>query len=457
MSPTIPTKRRNLGIRITLLFALVYLVVVLLTDTLVYFNFRASEINRGFGELQADARFLASVFESMGEAQFISLVKEIDGEFDAVLFWSDDGMQILAGSISAKDAAVLTSERGLPVTNESRVGYLRFPGATRGNDEFWIAGVPTEYGRLELITRLANRHERIRSFGLQLFVLSAMIAFIGFWVMILLGASVTRPILMLTTTAAAIAAGDLSSRVGLSRADEIGSLAETFDDMAERIESTERGRREFISDVSHELKTPLASIKAVIEALVSAPDTPSEIRSYLSAVNREVNRMSGLVTSLVTCTRLDELKPFPVPMAVRRTAERIARLVGPRAQEQFSTIRISCPEELVIIADSQMIDELLLNLLDNAIRHGSPRSLIDIGGSLDPPSFWVENEGPTIHPDQLSRVFEPFYTGDTTRNRNLSGSGLGLAIVTRIAAAHKFEVIAESQKGRTRFSIFTNN
>ncbi len=231
----------------------------------------------------------------------------------------------------------------------------------------------------------------------------------------------------------------------------MGRLARTFDEMIARLDDAFRRQRQFTADASHELRTPLTAIKGQVEVALDQPRDADAYRAVLRGVNAEVDRLIRLVGSLLTLARADAGQ---IPLA-RDTVD-VAELVNGAVEGVRSTARqrhialtVDIGPIVVLHADEDLLLQLLLNLLDNALKHTPPGGQVRVGwrvraGQLALP---VGDTGPGIAPEHLPRIFDRFYRADPARDRAAGGAGLGLAIGRWIAEAHGGTVAATSAPG----------
>jgi two-component system sensor histidine kinase BaeS len=266
--------------------------------------------------------------------------------------------------------------------------------------------------------------------------------------------SLVAPIRRLTLAAARLGAGDRGSRVGeLKAPGEIRQLASTFDDMAGDLEQADQLRRELVADVAHELRTPIAILRAELEAVsVGIEDlTPSLVGS----LSEEVDRLGSLVEDLGILAEAEasglSLERSPVDLA--EVAVSAAERLAPR----LSTEGVSLQHELsstFVQGDRRRLEQVVVNLLSNAIKF-SPAGgtvVVEVGISYGRAFLTVSDDGPGIPPAEQPRVFERFFRGSGAKKG--SGSGIGLAVVAAIVAAHDGQVGLESQPGRgTSFRV----
>jgi two-component system OmpR family sensor kinase len=266
-----------------------------------------------------------------------------------------------------------------------------------------------------------------------------------------------RPLDEIETTAAAIAAGDLSRRV--ERAEprtEVGRLGLALNAMLGQIEAafkgqaaSERKLRRFVADASHELRTPLAAVRAYAELFGRGADRhPDDLARSMEGIRRESERMSALVEDLLLLARLDEGRPLarePVELErVVREAVETARTVEPDRPIDLDA------EHAAVLGDRERLRQIVDNLLGNVRAHtpaGAPVR-VRVGRTNGKATIAVEDTGPGLRPEDLERIFERFYRADESRSRASGGVGLGLSIVAAVAEAHGGAVAARSEPGK---------
>jgi two-component system OmpR family sensor kinase len=243
-------------------------------------------------------------------------------------------------------------------------------------------------------------------------------------------------------------------------ADELSRLARRFNDMLGRVEHSFVALRRFTADASHELKTPLMVLRAGVERSLTHPHTPAEIVPALDETLRQINRMSELVTNLLTLARADEgraslaVTDIDLRSLVAEAAE-TAEILG---EERQVAVHVELPTDPVVLAvDSGRFRQLLMNLVTNAVKYTGPGGTVTIRlvDSAEEVALAVQDTGVGIAPGDLSNVFERFWRADVARSRTgeQPGTGLGLAISKWIVEAHGGTIAAQSRPGRG--SIFT--
>jgi two-component system phosphate regulon sensor histidine kinase PhoR len=227
-----------------------------------------------------------------------------------------------------------------------------------------------------------------------------------------------------------------------------------------RLKQLERTREEFVANVSHELRTPLSLIKGYVETLLDgARNNPEVAERFLKIIERNAQRLDLLIQDLLTISALESgrVKLNLQPVALRPLVEKIFNDLKPPADNKHITLVNKLPE-LAATADANRIDQVLANLVDNAIKYGRAQGTVVLGGKEtgdNKVEIFVQDDGPGIPPEALDRVFERFYRVDKARSREQGGTGLGLSIVKHIVQNHGGTVWVKSELGKGATFFFT--
>lgn len=271
--------------------------------------------------------------------------------------------------------------------------------------------------------------------------------------------SVSAPLRQISNAVKAVSAGDFNHQVRPSGPDEVQSLALAFDEMTRRVEASHQAQRDFVANVSHELKTPLTSIQGFAQALLDGTAGDEQARSKAARIiHEESDRLRRLVDDLLDLARLDaeQVAFLRRPVDMNALIQRVVDGLGVTANEKGVKLHGLERHLPPVIGDGDRLAQVLTNLIDNAVKHSPPGGTVRVEGEAD--QEWlhirVKDEGPGIPPDELSRIFERFYQLDKARSGGRDrGAGLGLAISREIIRAHGGELSAKSTVGAG--SIFT--
>jgi two-component system OmpR family sensor kinase len=288
---------------------------------------------------------------------------------------------------------------------------------------------------------LESLRNRFIAVGLGALVLSVAIA-------IWLANLISRPLRRMAAVASAVDSGDLTHRIDYSGEDEVGVLAESFNHMMDRLEEGFRLQRDFVSDASHELRSPLTVLRGRIEQLTDHAGDRETVKSEADELMNEVRRMERLTNDMLTLAKAErgglvQRRRVPIDDFVD-DLRRDLPLLGPRHYSVESTVHGD------LEADPDRLSQVLRNLVTNAVRHTAADGSIDISISSENGSavFAVHDDGTGIEADQLERIFDRFHRTDEGRSRAQGGSGLGLAIAKAIVEAHGGDIAASSTPGR---------
>ena len=272
--------------------------------------------------------------------------------------------------------------------------------------------------------------------GLQsnLLRLSAGIAVVMLGLSGLLSRAMTRKIGRLLTAIRQVREGAYSHRAEVRGHDEIAQLAQEFNSLTDRLQTTENARRRFVSDASHELKTPLAAIRLLTDSILQTDNIdPETTREFVTDIGQEAERLSRITEDLLRLTRLDsgELDP-PAVVDVLPVLEQVMRMMSLIAQEKGTELTYRSEGTCTVLSSRDEIHQIIYNLTDNAVKYSPSGSTVQVSLFREAGQvvLTVEDNGAGIPEEDLPRLFERFYRVDKARSRAAGGTGLGLAIVS---------------------------
>lgn len=268
-----------------------------------------------------------------------------------------------------------------------------------------------------------------------------------------------RPIREMVAATRRYADGDFDIRMrDTDRNDEIGELAVSFNNMAENLQQTERKRREFIANISHELKTPMTTIAGYTDGILDGTIPYESEKQYLQIISGESRRLSRLVRRMLDVSQLQAIDPlknglhFDVCESMRRVLISMEKKITDRGLDVDADI----PDEpILVLGDNDMITQVIYNLLENAAKFATPGSVLYLGVVRQDGKarVTVRNVGDTIPAAELPLLFERFHKSDKSRSEDKTGVGLGLYIVKTILEQHREKIDVTSEDGVTTFSF----
>ena len=270
---------------------------------------------------------------------------------------------------------------------------------------------------------------------------------------------VTKPVRELSAGIERMARGDYQHRVHVPGRGEMAQLAEAFNQMSEQVHSLDEARNQFVSNASHELKTPLATIKILVESMMYQDDMDPELRrEFLGDVDKEIDRLSSVVGDLLTLVHIDshKLKLRRERMIFSDTVRESVQRLTPLAQKRKQTVELRIEDDCEMFADPGKLAQVCYNIIENASKYTPDGGSITVhlrregrDAVLD-----IADTGVGIPPEDVPHVFDRFYRVDKARSRDTGGTGLGLSIVQQIVRLHAGSVTVQSELGKgTTFTV----
>ncbi|MEO7193717.1 MAG: ATP-binding protein [Pseudonocardiaceae bacterium] len=434
-----------LRLRLALLFALGAAVVIAAAGLAFVLQLRISLDAALDPGLRARARAVAEELRSeglplLGPADEIVQVRALDGR---LLVFSPD-----AGNHPLLDAAQ---------RQQALAGEVSFTTTVSGNQVRLLAITALRTGGRRVLVVVGTGTgvsdaavDRVRTALLVGGPPAVLLAGAGAW---LLAGAALRPVERMRREAAQISARDTGRRLPVpTTRDEIAALAVTMNGLLGRLQQALERQRGFVADAGHELRTPLAILRAELE-LAGRPGRSREaLAEAIEQAAGETDRLIRLAEDLLLLARADNAQPFlrPGPLALPELLAAAARGARARATEREVSVLLHSPAQLTILADPDRLRQAVDNLLDNATRHAPADSVVEITAVATPAgtvTVEVADRGPGFPPEFLPHAFERFHRAQAARTRDTGGTGLGLSIVAAIAQAHGGQATARNRPG----------
>ncbi|MFD2332617.1 sensor histidine kinase [Cohnella sp. GCM10020058] len=437
---------RSLYVRVVFTF-LAAMVIGLLVSVLAALAIFEAKIDRiGQNDLIAAGEEIVRVYEQTIPADLERFMQSMVklSSYSVQLYADADVMRTFKYSSGTDELAI--SQEAVRQVKEGTI-YR----STRKDKETFI-GLPLQIGSerqaLFLLSSSKNEPTLIRlMLTILLFVLIT-----GSICILIAAIYVVKPIKTLTAATQRLAKGDFDVKLGAKRKDELGTLAQRFNEMAVGLKQLEQMRQDFVSNVSHEIQSPLTSISGFAKALkdMNAIDEEERIQ-YLDIILTESGRLSRLSDNLLKLASLD-FNRHPMDYATYHLDEQIRQVVvncEPLWSAKNIDVHLDLPRATVIAADKDQLNQVWMNLLVNSIKFTPEGGRIDVQISVRMNAYLLtlSDTGIGIAPEQLGRVFERFYKTDRSRSAS-EGSGLGLSIVQKIVALHHGDIRIESKVGQ---------
>lgn len=339
----------------------------------------------------------------------------------------------------------------------NNLGIYRFPRYVSakvlyagGQQRGYVVATASSTGMSELMRRVA-----------RIYILSAIIPlFLMFVAIYLITYRMTRPLKLMSQAAYSMSRGDFSKRIPVTRDDEIGELAVSFNQMTNALVRLEETRKDFVANVSHELKTPMTTIGGFIDGMLDGTIPEDKHKEYLLLVSNEIKRLSRMVDSMLNISRI-ESKEFSLKFSNFDFREMLLSIVISQEQRiESKEIEIIGLDEIPTVfvdADKDLIYRAVYNLVDNAVKFTEQSGKIDFSVKLDSKymTFTIGNTGSGIAKKDLPYVFDRFYKGDKSRSAVKDSTGLGLYLVKTIIKNHGGTVNVQSEENKRTAFEFT--
>ena len=300
----------------------------------------------------------------------------------------------------------------------------------------------------EMMDRLSSLQTRMVAY----FLIAAAAAMV---IALIFSRVLTRPIVSLTKSIQRMGHGDLSVRVPVKGSGELRRLSETFNTMSEKLQMLDTSRNQFVSNASHELKTPLATMKILLENIIYQPEMDAEMRTeFLTDINKEIDRLNSIISDLLTLVSMDSKAmrlnrtTFSLAQVITDTAHRLQ----PVAESHHQELKLALNDRCEMYADCAKLTQVVYNLMENAIKYNRTGGRVSVATSMcdDKVCVSISDTGYGVPDEFRDHIFQPFFRVDGSGNRTLGGIGLGLSLVWEIIHLHGGTVmISESNENGT--------
>lgn len=439
-----------------------------------YFRDRLiSELSR-----EADLVLLALDDPNLTRAEFHSLVRKLaqKGNFRVTLI-AEQGKVLDDSDVPVDNVPNIENHLQRPEVQEAMrkgIGSNVRKSATVGADLLYVAkrvNQPIQSSQLQgvgfvrISIHLEDFQRIIHDIRFNIFLAGMLVLVMVLFVSIVISRQITKPIVKIASHVQAIRQGNLDAKIPTTSGDEINQLAQTVNELVEKLKSDklhlaklEQIRSQFLANVSHELRTPIFTIQGYLETLLDgAVDDPAVNRDFLEKISRHTARLNALLSDLIDIARIEsgEMKMSFRYFNLYDFLETVVQELQSTAEQRGIKLLLDTPSEpsLEVLGDRDRLRQVLNNLIENAIRYNKTGGEVRVSyaSSDGYARVTVSDTGIGIPPEHLPRIFERFYRVDMERSRETGGTGLGLAIVKHIVEAHggTIDVVSEVGKGST--------
>lgn len=436
---------------------------------LLFFSFNTTKTLQGYFEDTNEKEVLYQANKIAGNIQKAGYLKDKSKQEQ---FWDDleersaeDNCRII---VVDKDGYVVADTNGAVINKMFIVPEILT--ALAGRDEanlrkdeqaiYASAYIEDEHsnkiGAVLVISSFADVYELINEISNKWIIVTLFIIIIVIALVIFMSQIIFGPLKNVLDTIKKISAGQLHQRIELKGKNEFTELGEAVNTMTKRLEEDDQSRQEFVSNVSHELKTPLSSIKVLSESLLLQENVPAEMyREFLLDISSEIDRMTNIVNDLLALVRNDpnEAKLNVTDIDVNKMLRDIVKRLSPLASDKNIDLSFQAAKDVVLMGDEVKLSLAVSNLVDNGIKYTPEGGYVKVMLDADSKDCFitVQDSGIGISEEEQTKVFERFYRVDKTRDRETGGTGLGLAITHSIIMLHNgsVKIISGKNEGAT--------
>ncbi|WP_031546310.1 sensor histidine kinase [Salinicoccus luteus] len=445
--------RNQLSLKIGLLFFIVIITVEIILFSILYTNLVNDRVDEVMGDLLARGNTHRDVLEENYTSTTLDHVVIMESESDLIVAITDRGGEVIRSS----DAIGAEVEAVIEHTDEGRVPDEGVILESDWADEQYVATDSPiimdgkHSGHVFMFADSNHIKEIISNLTRQFLFIGLVTVILTVVTVMVLSKVITQPLVRMKHATEAMSGGNHEVALSTDRNDELGELATAITRLSKDLKRVKSERNEFLASVSHELRTPLTYLKGYADIISRDSQSAADRRKYIGVIQEEVDHLSGLVKTLFELAKIDQnafvIKKEEVAFDV--LIKKVVDRVRPVIEERHIKFSYDCPDNVAIEADPERIQQVLLNILDNAIKytpHGNHVRLEVIPSENEIVTL-VSDTGDGIAEEDLPYIFERLYRAEKSRSRTKGGSGLGLTIAKEIVALHNGRLEVESKVG----------
>lgn len=443
-------------------------IIPLIIFSLVLLNsYRNKEIENRIVELQARGSVISNMIVS---SAFLTndVTSEVDSEltqisdiYDGRILIADSGLVVLKDTYGLEEGKTLLYQDAVRILRGGQNRIIREQKdsvsiilAVYGADQSSIDGVLLMNFSLKSINRLYRKYQNIT------LTVTLLLSFIVLIISILYSGQIVRPMNKVAASIATITSGDFSETMDLRRYAEEEKITDNFNNMLSGLQNLEDARQEFVSNVSHELKTPITSVKVLAESLIGQEGMPEELyQEFLVDINEELERMNKIINDLLSLVKMDKKSAATVMITevnINEFVEQILKQLQPIADKRNIEIIFESVRPVTAQIDEVKLAMAFRNLIENAIKYNYDNGWVRVSLNADHKFFYlkVSDSGVGIPEELQDNIFERFFRVDKARSRETGGNGLGLAITRNAILLHRGSIKVHSvEKQGTTFNV----
>ncbi len=392
------------------------------------------------------------ITDSSVSGTFLNEIDEKSTEISSRILVFDRNFMVIADSNKSEVGKTFVIPELLDAMNGSASANLRKDEGTIYASAYVDDETGAKTGAVLIVSSFTEFYGLLDTINHDWLIITALISILVAILNYISSGWFIKPLSSLVETIYRITDGNLSERFKVKGNDEIAVLGTAVNKMTDKLEQEDSSRSEFVSNVSHELKTPLSSIKVLSESILLQDGAPEEMyREFLQDINSEVDRMTNMINDLLSLVKLDsrEVGLNLAETNLRKMLISIMKMLYPLAGEKDIELVLEADREVIILADETKLSLAVSNLIDNAIKYTPEGGVVKVTLENDSQNAYIAviDSGIGISEEEQAKIFNRFYRVDKTRDRETGGTGLGLAITHQTVLNHGGSVKVISKEG----------
>jgi signal transduction histidine kinase len=448
--------------KLSVKLGIIFFIIIFGLESFMFFFLHSSlvdsRVEEELSELQARGNSHRSVLELNFDSTTIHHITLMESEADTEVVITDNDYKYIG---SSSDSIHFSKYIGLKTSNIPKEGKVI---EDKWREKPFIATVsPIELdkmvvGYVYMFQDTASVQSLIRHLN-EHFLLAGIISIcLTFIIIVILSKALTKPLIGMKEATSRISNGDYSVTIPKTGNDELGDLANSIHLLANKLNYLTQERNDFLASISHELRTPLTYIKGYTDIIHKRKLSREEQENYLKIILEETNRLSVLIKELFELAKFDQ-NTFVIQkkrIDLQEFLTKIELKLSPAFFEKNMSLQVTCPDHVFLSADPIRLEQIFLNLLDNAMKYSQDgsKTLLKVSKRNSNLHITISDNGKGIPEKDIPHIFDRFYRVDKSRTRALGGSGLGLAIVKELVHAHDGTITVKSEEHTgTEFEI----
>ena len=444
----------KLSLKIGLLFFMFMLIIEIFVYFILYTSIANERIDEVMNSLLARANTHSAVLESNFDSSTLEhvAIMESESEFAVIITNAEGDIIIHSDPVEDEMLEVIRHTNYEEIPSVGKVVEQRWAERQYIAVDSPITIDEEHRGHVFMFANTDIVKNMVNHLSDQFLLIGQITILLTIFTIFILSRFITLPLMKMKEATEQLSKGKNKVELHTERNDELGELADSIMKLSSDLERLKSNRNEFLASISHELRTPLTYIKGYADIINKQDITEEERKEYLDIIREETEHLTVLVKNLFDLAKMDENK-FIIHrknVELRQLIQTIEERINPVLEEKNIRFSVSCPNNIQANIDSERIQQVLLNILDNARKHTSEGKLISLEVSQNDREIMIiiSDEGEGIPKEDIPYLFERLYRVEKSRSRKSGGTGLGLAIAKEIIESHDGSIEIESELGK---------